>query len=62
MPPSSNQASINQHPAANNPYILDGVLEPRSSGRRRGKGRRKFDVEEADENGVPVTNATSGEV
>ena len=59
MPSSSDQPYTNQHQAGGG-YNQDGVPKPRSSGSRRGKGRRKFDPEEEEPNGGTVTNPQSG--
>ena len=59
MPSSSDQAHTNQHQAGG-AYNQDGVLKPRSSGSRRGKGRHKYEPEEEEPNGGTVTNLQSG--
>ena len=59
MPSSSDQAHTNQHQAGS-AYNQDEAPKLRSSGSRRGKGRRKYDREEEEPNGGTVTNPQSG--
>lgn len=60
MPSSLDQARSNPHQAGGNHLIEDGIPKTRSSGSRRGKGRRKYDQGEDDPNEGAVTSTPPG--